>query len=407
MTRPRLPRPSPILATLATAILLAVVFAYNTLQNATHEDYRNSNFSKFWIAGRMIAAGLNPYDPAQWSAEHARLGVTWNPDYIFLYPLPQAFFLVPLGLLPGAQAFLAWSFLSQAIIAAACALLLALAGVLRRRLLVPLVFFLLFFGPVYLSLQIGSIAVGALAVIVAAILLLERRHDLLAGIVLALLALKPSQGLPLLLLLTLWFVFRRELRPVWGMLIGGLVLLLAGLAYDPHWVGAFLSNSVVVSDRTFGLQSNVFGFADLACGRSGLCVWGLGGSLAVAILALGAYILWRKCRAWSHWQAFSFIIPLGFLTALYLWSYDQLLYVVPVVWIVARLLKGPQPYLRAAVFLVVLDAVAFVALGAQAYTQQDLTSIATTALVLGLFLGLAGRERTPSLAGAVPAQQPS
>ncbi|MGZ3391990.1 MAG: hypothetical protein ACXVCF_20670, partial [Isosphaeraceae bacterium] len=104
--------------TAAAAILfLAAVFTANTLQNASHEDYRDSNFSKFWIAGHMVLRGLNPYDPAPWYDEHVQLGATWIPDHIFLYPLPQAFFLAPLGLLSASQAFLVWSFLSQLVIA--------------------------------------------------------------------------------------------------------------------------------------------------------------------------------------------------------------------------------------------------------------------------------------------------
>src|SRR5512135_1082406 len=136
-----------VLAT-AAVVFLALVFAYNTLQNASHEDYRNSNFAKFWIAGHMVTQGLNPYDPAQWHEQHVELGAASTPDRIFLYPLPQAFLLVPLAWLPASASILAWSFISQFIIAATCFVLLASAGPgPHRRLFIPLVLFMLWFGP--------------------------------------------------------------------------------------------------------------------------------------------------------------------------------------------------------------------------------------------------------------------
>ena len=391
----------------AAVVFLAVVFAYNTLQNAAHEDYRNSNFSKFWIAGHMIVQGLNPYDPTQWYEQHVLLGSTWTPDRIFLYPLPQAFILAPFGLFAAPAAFLGWSFLSQVIIAASSYLLLREAGPGQHRtLFVPLVLCLLFFGPAYLTLQVGSIGAIALAVIVAAILLLKRNCSLLAGLLLSLLILKPSQGLPLLLLIGVWFLLRRNLRAIVGMIAGGLVLLTSGLLYDPQWIQKFLGNSVGVSARTAGIQSNVFSFADLACGSQPSCMWGIGMLAAFIILGLGSFFLWRNRSRWNDWQAFNIIVPLGFLTAPYGWSYDQLLYVIPIVWITVCLMKTSRPYLAAILFLVATEVVAFIALAAQAYTQRDLLSVVTTGLVLGACAWLLVREavalQTTSPAGFSP-----
>ena len=368
----------------AAVAFLTMVFAYNTLQNASHEDYRNSNFSKFWIAGRMIVQGLNPYDPAQWYEQHVRLGSTWTPDRIFLYPLPQAVILAPFGLFSAPQAFLGWGFLSQFIIAAACFLLLRESGPgQHRNLFVPLVLSMLFVGPAYLTLQIGSIGGIALAVVAAAIMLLNRNRDLPAGLLLSLLILKPSQGLPLLLLIGVWFLSRGNIRAIVGMLVGCLALLISGLLYDPQWIQKFVSNSAGVSARTAGEQSNVFSFANLACVNQGSCGWIAGIIAALIILGVGSYFLWRNRSNWNDWQALSLIIPLGFLTAPYAWSYDQLLYIIPIVWITVRLMRTSRPYLAALLFLLCLDVVSFIALSVQAYTQRDLLSVVTTGLVLG------------------------
>lgn len=377
------------LSAAAAVVLLAAAFAFNTYQNASHEDYRNSNFAKFWIAGRMILGGLSPYDPAQWAAQHHLLGAATVPDRIFLYPLPQAFFLVPLALLPAAASFLLWSLVSQLIIAAACYLLLRLdGGNPRPAFFLLLTILLLFFGPVYLGLQIGSIGAIALLILVTSLMLLRGRQYFLTGIVLSLLILKPSQGLPLLALLAAWFLFRRNVRAPAGMLLGGVVLLVTGLIYDPDWVSSFLANSRDVSARTLGLQSNVVGFASLACARAQPCSWLVGGAGIIAILALGAVLLWYNRSRWTNWEALNLIILLGFVASAYSWSYDQLLYLVPMMWIVSRLLRVRRGQWLSLGFLLALDVVAFIALGIQATTRQDLASFATTLVVLGMFLAL-------------------
>ena len=127
------------------------------------------------------------------------------------------------------------------------------------------------------------------------------------------------------------------------------------------------------------------------------------------ILAFGAWYLWRNRDRLSAWQALNIIIPLGFISALYLWSYDQLLYVIPVVWIVTRLLERSRSYIPVFVFLVVLDIVSFAALAVEAITHTDLLSVLTSLLVLGMSLWLLHRKASaaPSLETASSAATPT
>jgi hypothetical protein len=373
----------------AAFVFLAVVFYVYALQIASHEDYRNSNFSKFWIAGHMVLAGQNPYDPTQWHMEQIQLGSTWTPDQIFLYPLPQAFFLTPLALLPAASSFIVWDFASQVIIAITCfILLISNSSSAQKRLFLPIVIFLLFFGPTYLSLQVGSIGAIALLVSLAAILLLERKDSFLAGVLLSILVLKPSQGLPILLLVALWLLRRRDVKAITGMVVGGLLLLLSGLIYDPMWIGKFISNSQDVSSRTLGLQSNIYSFAFLACNKNSGCMWIVGSGVTLLVLLLGALYLWRNGPRLTAWEAFNVIIPLGFVATIYLWSYDQLLYIIPIVWIAMKSVEATKFYILAFLFLLILDVLSLFALAVQANTHQDLLSIISTVFILGLCLML-------------------
>jgi hypothetical protein len=121
--------------------------------------------------------------------------------------------VAPLALLPLPTAYFAWQLLSQALIALVVWLLLRNRPEARfQRLFLPLVVFLMFFGPVYLTLQVG--AVGALTLLAAgtAIWAWDRRASFAAGALLALTLLKPSQGVPIALLAGVWMVARRTGR---------------------------------------------------------------------------------------------------------------------------------------------------------------------------------------------------
>jgi hypothetical protein len=387
----------------AGLIFLMAVFLFNSVQNSSHEDSRNSNFLKFWIAGHMILIGQNPYDATQWENEHINLGAGQIDDKIFLYPLPQAFFLVPLGILPISDSFILEGIISQVIIAATSLILLnRFIKPGQNWLLLPLVLLLLFFGPVYLSLQIGSIGAFALAVLVITILLLERRKYFLTGIVLSMLILKPSQGLPILFLMGSWLFFKRDWIVIIGMIFGGFILLLSGLIYDPQWIQKFLNVSQTVSGRTLGLQSNIYSFAYLGCNKDVYCA-GIVGTVGIFIvLGLGCFYLWHNRELLTTWEVINIVVPLGFISTIYLWSYDQLLYIFPIIWIMAKLVEKTKSFLFSFFLLIALDTLSFTSLVELAKTHKDILSISTTILILGMCLWSARWKKETSIDKPIP-----
>ncbi|MCL5611074.1 MAG: hypothetical protein M1485_00735, partial [Chloroflexi bacterium] len=133
-----------IASTTVTLVVLGALFYFWAMQNYTHQDYTNSNFFFFWLSGHMIGLGQNPYNQAQWLAGHAAFGATWIPNKIFPYPLPLAFFTVPLGSLSLGQAYIVWQIVSQIIIAITIYLLLRhWQEQPQRMLFLPLMVFLL------------------------------------------------------------------------------------------------------------------------------------------------------------------------------------------------------------------------------------------------------------------------
>ena len=159
---------------------------------------------------------------------------------------------------------------------------------------------------------------------------------------------------------------------------------------------AFRSASAVVLDRTMGIDSNIYSFAYLACNQNVTCMWITGTLGSILILAAGGYYLWRNHDRFTAWEAFNIIIPLGFISTIYLWSYDQLLYVIPIVWIAGTLVERTKSHILVFIFLITLDALSFYSLLVQANTGKDLLSIINTILVLGLCLLLLYKKSRPA-----------
>lgn len=371
--------------------------------SATSFDFQSSNFTFFWLAGRMLTEGENPYDEVQYLAGHETYGIKWQPNKIFPYPLPLAIFCIPLGLLSLPTAYITWQVITLLIVAWTIFVLLNhWQRSAHSRLLIPIFAAMFFFGPIYLTLHTGSVGAFALLAIVGAILMLEKDKSLLAGMFLSLTMLKPPQGVTILLLAVIWFLVRQDWKVIYGIAFGGIALLVIGMIQDPLWLVKFRGASEVVMDRTQGVHSNVWAFAYLACRGSSPCWLIFGGASSLILLGLGGFFLWRNQTRLSTWEAFNVILPLAFVSTIYLWAYDQLPYIIPIVWIIGTLVERKKSYLHAFIFLVVVEIASFFALVQQAATSKDLWSLGTTVLVLGMALWLHHCQTSSVNQGAPP-----
>jgi hypothetical protein len=287
------------------------------------------------------------------------------------------------------EAYFSWQILSQISITIVVFILLnKWQKTEHSRLFIPIMLFFLFFGPIYLTLQIGSIGPLTLVILFAAMILLQKNHSFAAGTLLALTILKPPQGLSILFLIGIWLLARRDWKAILGILLGGVILWVIGMSIDPNWVSEFLRSGEAAFDRRLGFQSNVWSFSHLFCNKNQNCSFALGSVLALLLIGSTAFFLWRNHAKLTIWQVFNIVIPLGFVSTVYLWGYDQLPYIIPIVWIIGTLVERTKSYLYAFIFLIALDLVSFFALIQQAGTSKDLWSLGTTIIVLGMVMWL-------------------
>jgi hypothetical protein len=372
-----------------TIAVLGTIFYAKAEYNYAHQDYRNSNFFFFWLAGRMVWTGQNPYNSVQWLAAHDALGVTWKPNKIFPYPLPLALFMAPLGLLSLPNAYIAWQIATQVfILITVWVLLNHWKQPAQLRLVLPVMIFLLFFGPIYLILNVGSDGALALIFVLIALTLLEKDQAFYAGVVLAMTMLKPPQGITLLILVAAWFLARRDWKAILGLILGGFFLVIVGFMQDPLWISKFLTAGQAVINRTLGVQSNVWAVSYLICRENWTCGLAVGGICAFLGMGFGGFFLWKNHARVTPWEVFNLSIPIAFVSTIYLWSYDQILYVIPIIWIIGNLVEGTKHYFFAFLFLIVLDLVSLTAMALIASTGKDLWSLANSLLVFGATIWL-------------------
>jgi len=376
-----------ILLVLVTLMPVYTLIAINNEQNV---DYLNNGFFTFWLSGRMQLTGQHPYSTTDWVNGHQANGAIWIPEKIFPYPLPLALVTAPLGLLPIQKAYVLWDVLAQVLIAG-CILWLAThwAGLNRQLYAIFVLVAAILNGNIFLGLMTGTLAALFLVFLTLALYFMETRRPVLAGIMLAGLALKPPL-LTVTVLIGLWLLYRHNWKAIGGIGIGGLGLLITGLLQDPRWLEKFRGVSENLLDKRLGSQPTILSYTRLFCTGDPNCTFIWYALLVLALLGLFAWLTWKKRDTLSPLMAFSAAIALGVLLAPYIWSYDYALLIIPICYIAFDLIRRRAHYLYSTLFLLFLDLISGIGLllfwlnsASETLTiQRDMWSIWMALLVL-------------------------
>jgi hypothetical protein len=156
--------------------------------------------------------------------------------------------------------------------------------------------------------------------------LFQRGHWAAGGALLSLLSLKPSLGVPLLVMIGLWLLRQKKWPAIAALFMGGLALAALGWMSDPGWMVKFLAAGQRKLQVSFGLTPNVWGLA-MFITRSQLASLIIGGAVTLG------------CLGWFGKKMISSSNPLAimgqtislalFLTP-FLWSYDLTLALFPI-----------------------------------------------------------------------------
>jgi hypothetical protein len=373
------------------AFLLPLFLIYSYLL-PTRYDPHGEDFATYWQAGNMILAGQNVYDTSQWVTVRQREGTALHSEPTLQYPLPLAVLFSPLALLPLRSAYILWLFAMQLAVLASILILLQFYPARSGYLELLAILGIFLFRPMFSLLHSGQIPPLLLLFISLSIYLFTKNRWFAGGVALSILALKPSIGAPMLLLAGLWLLSRKGWRGIAGMITGGLALLFLGALVDPLWIVDYVSIGDSSLQKYFGMHPTLWGVMDqiLRTDRLSMAAGLLG---TAALFAAQAFLFWRKPSSRPDaFAAFATIVPAALLAAPYSWNYDQILLVVPIVflliWIAARYGTG-----KAALLMLGIVALAFAMLAVAYRMGHDVWSVLNTGVVWALAVVVTVRDR--------------
>jgi len=298
--------------------------------------YTGRDFMSLWGGGRALLEGVDPYDPAEWLPLRARYGSTWMPDARAPYPLWTLVLMTPFSALDIDWGAAWWLVFSEGLLGASVYLLVSRVGHVRPT---PTRFGLLLVGGfatrgTLATLYGGQITIVLLFVVTLFLVLMERERPLLAGLVLALTALKPNPFLLLVPLLGVWLLWRRQWRALLGAGVGGVLLLAATWTIQPGWPVEWLA----VRGKTAATfkTPTVWGLA-YALSEEGWPMLGL--VAAGTVTTVVGWLVFRR-RDWRVPEVTALGVAGSLLLTPYAWAYEHTLLLVPLVLLSVRARRG-------------------------------------------------------------------
>ncbi len=349
-------------------------------------EYRNTDFFSYWLAGRMIIHGQDPYDSSAWIAGHQLFGATWISDPEFLYPLPLAFIFAPLGLLTLYSAYVVWVVVLEVTISISVWLLLKNTGKLKIQNILPVIAGVVLFRPTIITLYGGQLS-GFLLLVLASVVYLWRREKWWQGcILMAFLILKPNLGFPIIGLLSLWLVLEKRARLLFWVAGSVLGLAATGLLYNSHWCTDYLAIGNSKLSLTFGYSPTIWGMLSYLSGSKMVPTIIIGGILALAIIGGYFFFLLRNPSKSTPAEVISMVTTITLLVTPYTWPYDQLLLVVPVLFLVNMMIEMKFPYLISATFWIIIDILTLGLLAISGIIKMEIFNGLIPLLIFGISL---------------------
>ncbi len=366
---------------------LAVVFFVIATSIINPVEYPNSDFFSYWLSGKLVSIGQNPYNNQIWISGHYQFNATWISDATFLYPLPLAILFTPLGVLPLYHAFVIWDVLTQFMIFFAIILLMmANSNKVFNHLILPLFAGVILFRPTIVTLLNGQLS-GMLLLIIAGIIYLWEKGKCVQGaILLAILVLKPNLGIPIIGLLCVYLILRKQVSSLVTLITSCILLAFVGLAQNPNWVTEFWNVGNTKLSQAFGISPTIWGISGYFCNFSRNCTIGYGMFVSLLFIIGYLYLLVKKHNILSPSLAVGLAVTITLLLTPYTWAYDQLLLVAPVVTIVMLLAKDGYRYLPVSLLFIAIDIFAFLLLGIAAKIQLDIWNASTPLFIFCLLV---------------------
>ncbi|MEW6179244.1 MAG: glycosyltransferase 87 family protein [Chloroflexota bacterium] len=367
--------------------LISSLFWFVSVKIVSYVDTVDSDFFSFWLAGRVIQKGLNPYNEQVWIEGHYIYDADWVSDKAFLYPLYLGLFMIPISHFDLNTSYGIWVWISQLLIfLSGVYLIISTISHRSHYFLFPIIAGIILFRPLFPLLLSGQIAALLLFILVLSLYLTKKHLDFLGGLTLSLLSIKPNIAIPLLFFISIYLLVTKRYQFLLGIVVGLLSLFLLAWIAQPNWFIDYFYVLVSKQTSTFGYSPSIWGLAFLITGgkiESTITI-----SLLFCFIILVYYvrsILLSKEQ--DPLQAISLSIAIAVFITPYIWPYDQIILIVPIIFIIANLIKKRYPYLISATFFLLIDLFSLIILlYSQQIQKENLQSLIPLTLIIILFI---------------------
>jgi hypothetical protein len=382
---------------------LALALAGNALALLFAPHFENANvlrpfdYMQYWSAGRAVLNGQNPYDGKVLYPYQQRIGTNWEQPVMMWNPpwtLPIA---MGLGSVHWRIGQLAWFALNLACVLSSAVMLWRMyAG--NRNVVVPGLIALAF-GPTVFLLLLGQISGLILLGVVGFLACVRTDRVVLAGVFLALTAIKPHLLAPFAVVLALEAVRTPSLRRT--ILTGLGVLAVCGaipLAWNPDIWSQYRAGTSASSSNANNTISEwihpTIGFL-IREALPGQPRWAMFVPLAFAV-PFSAWFWWKHRNDWNWTLGLPMLVLVSLIAAPYgAWGFDLVLLLVPIIQASVWLIDSPQRRLWMYAYAA-FNAVLMLTL----LRPDSMTNYWITPMVLGGFLMVKATRQS----SAVPAR---
>jgi hypothetical protein len=326
-------------------IIIAVLAGYFIASSQNFYKTQGKDFFALWLAPKLLLIGKNPYNPIDWISAYEKFGANWVMDKGYLYPLPLAVLMVPIGALPVEAAAVIWiAFGILAVLFTTYLLLSRWKNNWRYSQIIPIAIGIFLFRSVLETLRLGQLDWLILLFLAVGLMFWEKQNWLLGGMMFALTVLKPQIGIPLIIFLSIWLLQRHK----WSVIIGeGAVLFsifFIGWLFNHSWLDNWLASGSGKIRANICCTPTLWGFSSMISGFN-LDIGLVFGVLLTTFLCILSFFLLYQIRPEDSKFAIGLSIPAALLVSPYIWTYSQIILLIPILIIVGNLQAIKSSYL--------------------------------------------------------------
>jgi hypothetical protein len=309
-------------------LIAASLVVFSLVLSAAPIQWPLDDFAEYWAAGRLNAAGHNPYDHAAMLQEQRRIG--WpeaDPDMMYNPPWTLAL-AMPMGTMKFHVARSIWLPV-QIFITLWCAATLWLLYDGARMYTARACCLALLWMPTLVALRMGQLSPVVLLGLVGFLCALSCRREVLAGVFFSMTAVKPQLVALVWVPFVLWAIAGRRWRVLAGAAVTIAAASLVAMWPNPDVFGEYHSLMASAPPTLVFESPNIATILRLAVGTAGSWPQYVPTTLGAAAVAL----MWYRSRAEWDWlvQLPGLVVLSCLLTSYGGWAFDLVVLLVPIV----------------------------------------------------------------------------